>query len=318
MAEVVIERCVPSHRSGEIVDFFRRVGQPGFPAVFDRIYRQRELAGLRSWIAVRAGQVVVHISVSPILFSNAGSPVMGGVLGDLMADPGQRNFWGPVTLVRKMVEDVRGSQWPAFLLTSFVPAAEIVFRAAGFRPFSSLMRYVLPLLGPYLMLRRLQHGDGCPALCAVPFCEAIEPHLCGPVSCFRPVPHRDFYSTRMPRIQYPAGHWLIAGRPEDPEALVLTSPRSTEELVVADVLWRDESVSLAGVFSSVGRWAAGQGYRRLTLATLENSALARAAHRAGFLCRQDPLPLLLLLADPSIEIPPSHQWTLTPFALSTW
>jgi hypothetical protein len=122
----------------------------------------------------------------------------------------------------------------------------------------------------------------------------------------------------MPRIQYPAGHWLIAGRPEDPEALVLTSPRSTEELVVADVLWRDESVPLAGVFSSVGRWAAGQGYRRLTLATLENSTLARAAHRAGFLCRQDPLPLLLVSADPSIEIPPSHQWTLTPFALSTW
>ncbi len=320
MAAVVIERCVPSHRAAEIVSLFQRVGEPGFHTVFDRIYRRRERSGLRSWITLSEGQAVVHIAVSPLRFSDGCRSLVGGVLGDLMADPAQRDFWRPVGLVRRMVSDVRASRHPDFLLTSYVPAAEAVFRAAGFQPFGTLMRYVLPLIGPYLLLRGLQHGEGRPVLSVTPFREAGDPIAGSPgtAGCFRPVPDHDFYATRMPRIQYPAGWWLTAGSPDAPDAQVLVSARTPEELVVADVVWREEFAALAGLLSSVGRWAADQGHRRLTLTTMEGSALADAGHRAGFLRRPDPLPLLLLSTNPSAEVPPPSQWSLTPFALSTW
>lgn len=321
MAELVIERCLPSQRSAGIVALFDRVGQPGFAAVLNRIYHQRERGGLQSWIALLTDQVILHISVSPLLFSNGSSTIRGGVLGDLMADPAHRDFWTPVTLVRRMVSDVRASQAPDFLLTSYVPAAEVVFRAAGFRPLASLMRYVFPLVWPYVIVRGLEHGERCPALEAVPFCDypiaTMSQHLGSP-GCFRPVPTSDYFATRMPRVQYPAGQVLIAGRADDPDALVLTSPKSRAELVVADVLWRDASTPLAGVLLSVARWAARQGYRRVTLTALEGSRLAQAGQRAGFLLRHDPYPLMVLPSSSSVELPPAREWSITPFALSTW
>lgn len=321
MAEVVIERCLPSQRTAGIVGLFDRVGQPGFAAVLNRIYHGRERGGLQSWIAVLAGQVVLHISVSPLQFSDGSSSIAGGVLGDLMAEPAHRDFWTPVALVRRVVSDVRASQVPDFLLTSYVPAAEAVFRAAGFQPFANLMRYVFPLVWPYVFVRGLEHGERRPALEAVPFRDypiATMARPPGSPGCLRPVSNSDYFATRMPRIQYPEGHWLIAGTREEPDALVLTSPKSKAELVVADVLWREPTAPLAGVLSSVARWAARQGYRRVTLTTLEGSRLAQAGQRAGFLLRHDPYPLMILQSTQSVALPPPREWSLTPFALSTW
>lgn len=321
MAEVLIERCVPSDRAGEIISLFHRVGHPEFTTVFDRVYRVREQRGLRSWIGLLPRQAVLHICMSPWLFSEGDRVIAGGILGDLMADPTQRDFWGPVALVRRMVGDVRASQYPDFLLTSYIHAAEAIFRAAGFTAFPHLIRYVLPLVWPYPALRGLQHGERRPRLTAVPFGEYLgDPafqRLRSP-GCFRPVADTEYFGTRMPRVEYPAGHWLIAGTSDAPDALVLTSPRSTRELVIADVLWRDEAPALAGLLSSVARWAARREYGSVSLTTLEGSRLAIAAQRAGFLLRPDPYPLMLLTTNPAAVIPPPAEWWLTPFALNTW
>jgi len=319
--DLPIEQCRPSDHAADIIALFDRVGHPEFPAVFDRIYRAREFTGLRSWIARRDQDVVHHISVSPHAFSGGDRSLVGGLLGDLMADPRERNFWGPVRLVRRMVSDVRANESPDFLLTSHVPAAEIVFRAAGFTHFADLKRHVLPLFLPYVALRHLQHGEPRCQVSAVPFgqepAETVIRDLRSP-GCFRPAAERSYFATRMPRNYYPAGSWLVAGSLEAPDAAVLTSPKSPRELDIADVLWRDDAPSLAALLSSTARWAVRHGYRRLTLTTLEGSRLADAAGRAGFIPRPDPYPLMLLKTNPSAVLPEPREWSLTPFALTTW
>ncbi len=317
----VIERCRPSDRAAAIVDLFNRAGHPEFAAPFNQIYLRREAAGLRSWVALRGSSAVGHISVTPHSFSNGERPVTAGLLGDLMTDPCERNVWGPVTMVRRMVSDIRAAGTPDFLLTSYVPVAEIVFRAAGLTPFGNLKRHVLPLFPPYVTLRSLQHGEPRCRVSAVPFgeypVETVLRDLRSP-GCFRPVADASYFATRMPRNQYPAGDWLVAGSLTSPDAVVLTSPRSRRELDVADVFWRDESPALAALLSSTARWAAKHGYRRLTLTALEGSRLSAAAERAGFIPRPDPYPLMLLRTNASAELPERHAWSLTPFALTTW
>jgi hypothetical protein len=316
-----IESCRPSDRAAGIIGLFDRVGHPEFPAVFDRIYRGREGAGLRSWIANRDQAVVQHISVTPHPFSDGHRSLAGGLLGDLMADPRERNFWGPVKLVRRMVSDVRAGRATDFLITSYVPAAEVVFRAAGFTHFGDLKRHVLPLFLPYVSLRQLQHGEPRQDVTAVPFgefpVETFSRHLRSP-GTFRPRADENYFATRMPRNQYPAGPWLVAGSLDAPQAAVLTSPRSPRELDVADVFWRDDSPALAALLSATARWAIRHGCSRLTLTALEGSRLAAAAERAGFIPRPDPYPLMLLTTNASVEVPEPAAWSLTPFALTTW
>lgn len=242
-------------------------------------------------------------------------------MGDLMADEAHRQFWGPIKLVRRMVADVRAAGALDFLLTSFLPAAEGVFRAAGFQRFAPLQRHVMPTMWPYPVLRRLQHGERRPRLRAMPFddarVDALIARLPSP-DAFRPVVSHEYYATRMPRQEYPAGTWLVAGVPEAPDAMVLVSPAMPRGLTIADVLWRDATTPLAGVLSAVGGWAARNGYRRLYLTTLAGSRLAIEARRAGLLPRPDVSHVMLLPLRGKDEIPPPARWALTPFALTGW
>ena len=320
MADLVIERCLPSDRAADILGIFDRAGRPEFATVFERSYRVRERRGLRSWIGSTGDRTVLHISLALDSYSDGERTLMVGIPGDLMADESQRDFWGPIKLVRRMVADVRAERTVDFLLTSFTPAAEGIFRAAGFKKFGTLARHVMPLISPYPLLRRLLHGEERPRLTAVPFddplLESFLPSLRSP-GCFRPVATRDFYVTRMPRIEYPAGTWLLAGTPQSPESAVLVAPRDNRTLVVADVLWRGEAPRLAGLFSSVARWAAQHGHRLLLLTTMEHSRLSSAARRAGFLLRADPFTVMTLpVANESIPSP--EQWSFTPFSLTGW
>jgi hypothetical protein len=320
MADLLIERCLPSARATEIQGLFIRAGQPEFRTVYDRVYRVRERSGLRSWIGMLEGQAVLHISVAPQPFSDGTRTFTGGLLADLMADDTRRDFWGPVKLARQMVGDLRRDGAIDFLLTSYLPMAEAVFKAAGFRQFGVLRRHVLPLVWPYPLLRRVLHGEPRPRLTAVPFgsetMEALS-ELRSP-GCFRAMQTPEYFATRMPRIEYPSGTWLISGALSAPDAAVLVSPGTRGGLMVVDLLWRDATVGLAGLLSAVAGWASRAGHRRLNVSTLEGSRLAIAARRAGFLLRPDSYPIMLATLKPSVTLPPPHEWMLTPFLLTAW
>ncbi|HYC52481.1 MAG TPA: hypothetical protein VEB19_15320 [Gemmatimonadaceae bacterium] len=321
MAALALVQSPPSARAADIQALFVRAGQPEFSATFDRSYRVREQFGLRSWLGIEDARVVLHISVSPEPFSCGARRLVGGLPGDLMADTTHRQFWHPLKLVRAMVADVKREGKLDFLLTSFVPAAEAVFRAAGFQRFAPLQRHVTPLVWPYPLARRLLHGEGRARLTALPFTDARAiAALVGLSSpdVMRTLPSAEYYTTRMPRQEYPTGTWLLAGDPATPDAMVLVSPTPRRDLTIADVIWRDARVRLAGVLSGVAAWAARQRHRRAYLTTIPGTRLAVAAQRAGFLPRPSEAAVMLLpLTDPG-TIPPPDQWALTPFALTGW
>lgn len=320
MPDLVLERSLPSARAREIQALFDRAGQPEFSAVYDRMYRVRERLGMHSWVGMEAERAVLHISLSREPFSNGTTSLTCGLPGDLMADETHRQFWHPVKLVRRMVADVRLDRSADFLLTSFVPAAEAIFRAAGFRHFTDVHRHVLPLTWPYPLLRRINHGQRRPRLTQVSPGDIRLPAMFARLkssNTFRPLPSPEFYSTRMPRNEYPAGEWLLAGDPEDPDAAVLTSRKSREEVAIADVLWRDETTPLAGVVSAVARWARQQGHKRMMMMSIATSPLSRAAVRAGFLVRPQPHTMMVLPITDAAIPPPDH-WTFTPFVLTSW
>jgi hypothetical protein len=321
MAALALVQSIPSACAAEIQALFERAGQPEFSATFERSYRVRERSGLRSWIGVEDARVVLHISISPERFSCGPRGLMGGLPGDLMADSTHRQFWHPLKLVRGMVADVKREGKLDFLLTSFVPAAEAVFRAAGFQRFAPLQRHAIPLVWPYPLARRLLHGEGRAPLTALPFADSRAISALsglGSPDAMRPVPGAEYYTTRMPRQEYPAGIWLLSGDPAAPDAMVLVSPTPGHDLTIADVVWRTPGVRLAGVLSGVAAWAARKGHRKAYLTTIPGTRLARDAQRAGFLARPSEAAVMLLpLRDPA-ALPPAEQWALTPFALTGW
>jgi len=321
MSDLVIEQCLPSERSSQIAALFDRAGRSEFPGVYERVYKPREALGLRSWVGSAGDRTVLHISVTPQQFSDGATSLTGGMLADLMADESHRDFWNPIKLVRRMVADVTQQRAADFLFTTTVAAAKGVFRAAGFKPFASIGRYVLPLRWPYPLLRRLHHGYRRPALSAFAYDDARMPGILRrfhPAGFFRTVPDPDYYVTRMPRWSYPAGTWLAAGAQDGPDALVLVSPTSLTELTVADVLTRDDSVGLAGTLSSVARWGARRGYRKMSLSTINGSRFATIAARAGFLARPEGYNLYVLSLKGGASVPPTSDWLFTPFVLSAW
>ncbi|MGH7678904.1 MAG: hypothetical protein ACRENU_10590 [Gemmatimonadaceae bacterium] len=320
MADLVIESSRPSERAAEIKDLFDRAGKPEFSGIYDRVYRAREASGLKCWLGRSEGRAVLHISVALEPFSDGVKTLSAGLLGDLMADETQRDFWGPLKLVRQMVSDVRKQGKPDFLLTSFTANAEGVFKGSGFKLSMSLRHHVMPLIWPYPLLRRLLVRERVPSLTAIPFAAADHTTLLPELTCpgtFRPVPTPAYFTTRMPRESYPEGHWLVAGSPSSAEAAVLVSPINGE-LRIADVLWRDAAMPLAGLLAAVAKWGSRAGHRRLALTAGEGSLMSAAAQRAGFLLRPSSFAVKMLPLVPAESLPPFEKWWFTPFALTAW
>lgn len=321
MTDLTIERFRPSERSAEILDLFSRANQPDFARVFERAYLPREQEGLRSWVALSGGQAVLHISVTPQTLTDGERTVRLGLLADLMADETQRNFWGPLKLARRMVADVRADGKTDLLLTTYVPAAESVFKAAGFRPFVAMRRFVMPVFWAYRLLRRLGHRQRVPPVTALPWGRE-EPYgflaeLPSP-GALRPAANRIHFATRMPRLGYPEGQWLLFGDPRQPEALALVSPKPMGELLIADLLWRSGDAPLSGYLAAIAGWAARHGHRRVSLTTIPGSRLAAAGIAAGFLLRPVEYGLLALPIRPLDQIAAPDEWSITPFALTSW
>lgn len=321
MSELVIESCDPREREVDIKGLFARNGEPQFEAVFERAYRPRAEHGLRSWIGHSGEKAVMHISVTPLRFTNGERTLMGGVLGDLMVDESHRDFWTPVKLLRALVTDLTQDRQIDFLVTSTVADAEAVFKATGFSRLGDYRRFVLPLMRPYLTAIRIR-GSVRAATAAERTMD--EEGLRGLVSSFksagslRPEVSAEFYDTRIPRCGYADGRWVRVEGKKKAETLgwVLVSRHSKlPELMLADAFWQEGC--LLEVIHAVASWARAQGFPKLVIGTLSESRVARQLTKAG--CLRRPKGGVLLVRQLSeVPSPPADDLFLTGFAMNSW
>ena len=103
-----------------------------------------------------------------------------------------------------------------------------------------------------------------------------------------------------------------------PEALALVSPKPMGDLLIADLRWRSGDAPLSGYLAAIAGWAARHGHRRVSLTTIPGSRLAAAGIAAGFLLRPVEYGLLALPIRPLDQIAAPDEWSITPFALTSW
>lgn len=320
MTELAVELCDPRERETEITRLFARNGQPAFGAVFDRAYRRRAERGLRSWVGMSGEQAVMHISVTPLRFTDGARTLTCGVLGDLMVDESHRDFWAPVRLLRRMVSDLKRAGEVDFLFTTTVADAQPVFKAGGFKPFGTLRRYVLPLARPYLGVARLRgrvaHRRAIPSASHLPD-NGVLTFQGG--SHWRLKADAEYYDTRIPRAEFTDGTWLAVGGSNGGAGgwALLSRNGKLPEMALADAFWSEEGVRLGEVVHAAGRWARAQRYNKLTLTTIAESHVARQLERAGWFAR-DVRSTLLIQQLGKVAPPPVEQWFLPGFALSSW
>jgi hypothetical protein len=314
---VTLQMCDPREYETQIKDLFTRNGKAGIHDVFERAYRRRAERGLKSWIGLVDGRVVMHISVTPQRFVGPDGPRTAGILGDLMADEEHRDFWAPVKLLRKMVGDVKRAGEIDFLISTTVADAESVFKAGGFKPYGSMHRYVMPLYWPYLMYARIKGRVARRKFKVGNFEKSTPPTSASPA--FRPDSDAEFYQTRIPRSDFSDGTWLEV----DPHhsaaggyALVSRKP-TPPELMLADAFWDQDRVHLPEVVHAAARWGRRQGFNKLATTTLHESDAGRQLQKCGFFPRGVTSLLLVQQTGPNAP-PPVEQWFLLGFALTGW
>jgi len=323
MTQPVVECCDPRDRADQIKDLFARNGQPGFDAVFERAYRPRAEAGLKSWVGWIGDRAVMHISVASQRFGDGSRALTGGLLGDLMVDEAHRDFWAPLLMLRSMVSDVRREGRIDFLLTTMTRASESLFKAGGFRPFGQLRRYVFPLMRPYLAFARLRSGARSGRDSEVPLDDAqmaARLPLLASSGFWRAEARPEFYATRIPRGDYADGTWVGVGGERDRarQAWALLCRHGTwPEVTLADAFWGRDTGGLPDVVLAAARWARAKRFGRLSISTLDASQASRDLKRAGFLARPSVADVLLLQLGKSAP-PPVDNWFLTAFVGSSW
>jgi hypothetical protein len=322
MSEVVVQMCDPRDRESEIKDLFARNGQVGFDAVFDRVYRKRAEYGLRSWVGTMDGKAMMHVAVSPLRFVGAGLSLQAGLLGDLMVDQSQRDFWAPVRLLRRMVADVKRAGETDFLISTTVHEAESVFKAGGFKPLGKMRRYILPAYWPYLAYTRLRGR----LRVARPVPGNFEGYRSTEMSSgtaaaswLRPETNADFYDTRIPRAEFSDANWIGVEQKNMGTAgwALLSKNTILNEFGVADVFWNEPALGVRDVLHAAARWTRKQGHNKLTFSMLDVSEPARELERAGFLAR-DHAAAVVFQPISKIELPSPGKWFLPSFTMSSW
>jgi hypothetical protein len=319
MSNVVLEGCDPREREADLKDLFARNGKEIFAEVFDRSYRQRAAEGLRSWVGLVDGRVVMHISVTPLRFTGGGRTMVGGVLSDLMVDDAHRDFWAPVRMLRKMLGDIKRNGEIDFLLTTTTSEAESVFKAGGFKPFGTLRRYVLPLNPLYLAATRLRARVKRTRAASSAFEECRPQVETWASHALRPAASSQFYRSRIPRFEFVDGQWITVanGRSGDPGYAMLARDPQHDELRLADAFWHDQGIRLGEVVHAAARRGRALKFKKLTLDTIGESNVAADLQRLGFFPREARSVMLLHQVSQNAA-PHANDWFLLGFALSGW
>ena len=324
MDELTVHCCDPRERAGEIKDLFAQCGQSDFAPYFERAYHARAEAGLRSWIGVADGNVVSHISVTPVEFGNGEYTLRGGILGDLQIAEGHRDFWTPVRLLRTMVADIKRQEEIDFLLTTTTDEAEGIFKAGGFKVFGQLRRFVLPLFGPYVLWSRVRAGARSPLADQLPLGADEVGQLLPTLTsngAWRPLASPGFYATRVPKDGFVDGTWVTyadrTGNRNAKRWALVGHHESRPESAVSDAFWDGDEAGLGEVLFAAARWSKDERCTRMSISILDDTVAARELVRCGFFPRSIRSRVLLQRIRGG-ELPGLKNWFLPGLAMSGW
>jgi len=306
---LTVRRANPLAHSEEIKQLFLAHDRPEFPAFFERAYRGRAGEGVTSWVGWdEQGSLRAHIAMFPRRFLFDGHIVRGALLANMMVATGYRTFWPGLALVRQMVKDTKDTGSVDFLYADPNEPARALAQATGFRPVGSMQRFVLPLrdrrrgvdlgIQAYNLFRRLRAGR--PPLVvtetgAVTTPDPPAPAPSGDARLLRPIRELPLYRGRLAGYPSLSDRWFTFHSPRSPalpvgRALVRGPDEHGFALVCA---LECEPVTLLGaLLVALGRQLRRAGTARLEITVMADSQMAVEARRAGFLARDDRIPML--------------------------
>jgi len=302
----------PLECSEEIKALFLAHERPEFPAFFDRTYGDAVRDGARSLVGRdETGRLCAHIAHFPRPFRLGDRVVRASLLANLMVAKEHRTLWPALKLVRHLVSDCKRSGSIDFLYGDPNDAALSILRAVGFRPAGALRRFVAPVsdrrvivnlgIGLYQLLRgfrgpsmglevRVHRATDLPTGPNV-----VDPAEPGSLS---PAPRPAVYRHRLPGYPDAGDRWYAFHRrnASDPLAAILVRAPDRRGLALVGALQGMSPSLLTPVLLGLMRTLrqAGTGIERLELSVMGESRVAAAAQRAGFVPREERIPVIAM------------------------
>ena len=321
--------------SEEIKALFLAHERPEFPAFFDRTYQDAVRDGARSSVARdETGRLCAHIAHFPRPFQLGDRSVRASLLANLMVAKEHRTLWPALKLVRHLVNDCQRSGSVDFLYGDPNEAAFAILRAVGFRSVGALRRFVAPVsdgrvvvdlgVGLYQLLR----GFRGPSMdLEVRSHRAIDlpegPNVVDPAerSSLRPAPRPAVYRHRLNGYPGAGDRWYTFHRRNAaaPAAAVLVRAPDSRGLAVVGAVQGLSHALLPPVLLGLTRTLrqVGPGIQRLELSVMAESRVAEAVQRAGFVPREERIPVvaLPLTAQGTDVLESGAEWRLLPVDL---
>jgi hypothetical protein len=329
-----ILRVNPLEHAEEIKVLFLTHERPEFPDYFERAYRDAGAGAVTSWVGRdAAGRLCAHAAQFRRDFRIGRQTVRGALLSNMMVATAYRTFWPAFSIMRRMIADARQAGAVDFLYADPNEPARAVAQAAGFRPLGILRRCVLPLRGRPLVVDlgvRLYHriGDwrGRGTRLAVTEVGAEQapggPGAPAPrdPGSLDPVRDASLYRGRLAGYPGRTDRWYgfhLPGRPRVPVGRALARGPNLQGVASICVLEGVSTGVLTAALAALARRLRRAGARRLELYALDRSRLSSAARRAGFVPREDRIPLVALpltvLGAEAVRLCP--EWRLLPIDL---
>jgi len=308
-APLAITRVNPLEHADEIKHLFLAHERPEFPAFFDRAYPEAVAEGAQSWVGRdQSGRLHAYVAQFPRRFAFADQTVRGALLGNLMVATAYRTFFPGVSLLRRAVTDLQESGSSDFVYADPNEPARPVIEAAGLRALGALRRFVLPLTD-----RRLGVGLGIRAyrvvkrwqtrvlpLVATERRPGDEPGpedlpAVGDPQALRPLRTTSIYRGRLGGYPAPVDRWFAFHQEGSPGALTGRAlVRGPDGHGVATLcVWECEPLArLSAQLMTLGDRLRERGAERLEVYVLGASRAEREFRRAGFLPREEIVPVL--------------------------
>lgn len=327
--------CVnPLDHAAEIKQLFVAHERPEFPAYFDRAYPDAVADGARSWVGRdAAGRICAHAVQFPRRFWWGRHLVRGALLGNLMVAKAYRRFWPALALMRRVVQDLKQSGSFDFVYGDPNEIARPVVQGAGLLPVGSLQRFVLPLadrrravalgIRAYRLLGRIKPGVTRLALAEQPADDVPEEADLRPTDdprSLRPIRHAALYRGRLAGYPGEADRWYAfhaAGPRGAPAGRALVRGPDHRGMAVLCV-WQCEPLTrLSSMLVALGNRLAELGAARLEAYAMAASHAEREVRRAGFLPREECIPVMALPFTPrgSAAVAAATQWRILPVDL---
>ena len=309
---LAIKRVDPREHAAEITQLFVAHERREFPAFFDRAYRDAPVPGCTSWIGCDEDhRVQAYIAQLPAQFRLGGRAIRSALLANLMVAERYRSFWPAFALVRRVVRDAKESGTVDFLYADPNEPAQGVLQAAGFRPVGALQRFLLPLrdvrrgvdagIRLYNLIARWRAKPTPLVLTERRGLEPPEPlEAASPVdpASLGPVRRATLYRRRLSGYPGPSDAWYRFSTPRSPqvataEALVRT-PDGEGGRATVWMLACEQVALLRSVLLALAQRLRDAGATGLHVWVMAGSRAAQEARRAGFLPREDRIPIMAL------------------------